>query len=231
MNDIEREREIIRVHRLQREAQLKMSKRRRFIISIAAVVLLVLAGLVIWQIWRAATGRNIDLASIASPAWVDQDYIDMDGHARDGSTMAGVRDIAIHYVGNPDTTAKANRDYFNQPGVDVSSHFIVGLEGEVVQCLPLNEKSAATNQRNADTISIEVCHPDESGKFSDKTYQSLVKLTAWLCEELRLDGDNLIRHYDVTGKLCPLYYVEHEDAWQQLKRDVDARIAADGAEE
>lgn len=39
MNDIEREREIIRVHRLQREAQLKMSKRRRFIISIAAVVL------------------------------------------------------------------------------------------------------------------------------------------------------------------------------------------------
>lgn len=231
MNDIEREREIIRVHRLQREAQLKMRKRRRFIISIAAVVLLVLAGLLIWQIWRAATGRNIDLASIASPTWVDQDYIDMDGHARDGSTMAGVRDIAIHYVGNPDTTAKANRDYFNQPGVDVSSHFIVGLEGEVVQCLPLNEKSAATNQRNADTISIEVCHPDESGKFSDKTYQSLVKLTAWLCEELRLDGDNLIRHYDVTGKLCPLYYVEHEDAWQQLKRDVDARIAADGAEE
>ena len=131
-----------------------------------------------------------------------------------------MKDIAIHYVGNPDTTAKANRNYFNTPGVEVSSHFIVGLEGEIVQCVPLDEKSAATNQRNIDTISIEVCHPDETGRFNDKTYASLVKLCAWLCQQLDLDETHLIRHYDVTGKSCPLYYVVHEDAWAQLKKDV-----------
>ena len=70
-----------------------------------------------------------------------------------------------------------------------------------------------------DHSGIEVCHPDDTGKFSDKTYASLIKLTAWLCEQLHLDGQDLIRHYDVTGKLCPLYYVEHEDAWTQLKND------------
>ena len=38
--------------------------------------------------------------------------------------------------------------------------------------------------------------------------------------------ETVIRHYDVTGKLCPLYYVEHEDAWQQFKADVDTAIRA-----
>ena len=38
--------------------------------------------------------------------------------------------------------------------------------------------------------------------------------------------EDVIRHYDVTGKLCPLYYVEHEDAWQQFKADVDTAIQA-----
>ena len=163
--------------------------------------------------------ESIDMGAIPCPSWIDQQFIDLGG-GRDGAKIDRVKDIAIHYVGNPDTTAKANRNYFNTPGVEVSSHFIVGLEGEIVQCVPLDEKSAATNQRNIDTISIEVCHPDETGRFNDKTYASLVKLCAWLCQQLDLDETHLIRHYDVTGKSCPLYYVVHEDAWAQLKKDV-----------
>ena len=34
----------------------------------------------------------------------------------------------------------------------------------------------------------------------------------------------MIRHYDVTGKLCPLYFVEHEDAWETFKSDVQTRL-------
>ena len=42
----------------------------------------------------------------------------------------------------------------------------------------------------------------------------MVELTAWLCREFRLDPEeDVIRHYDVTGKLCPLYYVEHPEEW------------------
>ena len=96
----------------------------------------------------------------------------------------------------------------------------MGLEGEVIQCVPLDEKSSATNDRNGDTISIEVCHPDKTGKFNNKTYRSLVKLTAWLCDRYHLDENDVIRHYDVTGKECPLYYVKHPDAWKQFIKDV-----------
>ena len=34
----------------------------------------------------------------------------------------------------------------------------------------------------------------------------------------------MIRHYDVTGKICPKYFVEHEDAWEQFKADVKVQI-------
>ena len=71
-------------------------------------------------------------------------------------------------------------------------------------------------------MSIECCHPDSSGKFTDATYQSLVRLSAWLESQLDLRERSIIRHYDVTGKLCPLYYVENESEWNQFKEDVAA---------
>ena len=157
---------------------------------------------------------------IEAPSWVDVQLIDIDGAARRGEHLDGIKNIVIHYVGYPGTTAKQNRNYFNNPGVDVSSHFVVGLQGEIIQCLPLKEKSSASNWRNNDTISIEVCHPDSTGRFNETTYKSLVKLTAWLTDLCDFDEDSIIRHYDINEKLCPLYYVENEDAWLQFKKDV-----------
>ena len=113
----------------------------------------------------------------------------------------------IHYVGNPGTTAKANRNYFEslssgETETYASSHFIVGLEGEVIQCIPLTEIAYASNIRNEDTVAIEVCHPDETGAFSPAAYQQVVELTAWLCRTFDLDPDtDVIRHYDVTGRI------------------------------
>ena len=154
------------------------------------------------------------------PECIDQQLIQINGHARRGEKLGKVKNIVVHYVANPGTSAQQNRDYFNNDDTTVSAHFLVGLEGEVIQCVPLDEKSSATNDRNGDTISIEVCHPDKTGKFNNKTYRSLVKLTAWLCDRYHLDENDVIRHYDVTGKECPLYYVKHPDAWKQFIKDV-----------
>lgn len=145
-------------------------------------------------------------------------------YSRPQTATDKITGIVIHYVANPGSTAEQNRSYFeglkDSHETYASSHFIVGLEGEIIQCVPTSEVAYASNDRNHDTVSIEVCHPDETGKFNDATYDSLVELTGWLCEYLEVPVDNVIRHYDVTGKLCPLYFVEHEDAWEQFKDDV-----------
>ena len=193
---------------------------KRFFRFILLLVLLVVG----WHVYQneiIPREKVFELAATSAPDWVDQQIIKVDGDSRRGVMLEGVRNIVIHYVGNPGTTAQQNRDYYASRSSEVSSHFVIGLKGEVIQCIPLHEKSSASNHRNKDTISIEVCHPDESGKFTDAAYQSLVKLTAWLCEVCDLDSNDVIRHYDITGKQCPLYFVTHEDAWKKFLQAVD----------
>lgn len=175
-----------------------------------------------------AGGISLDIQTLALPDWVEVRPLTVNPYSRPCVAMDSIQYIAIHYVGNAGTTADQNWSYFeglkDTHVTKASSHFIVGLEGEVISCIPLNEMSYCTNQRNVDTISIEVCHPDAGGQFTPATYQSVVQLTAWLCKTFGLTQDNVIRHYDVTGKICPKYYVEHEDAWVQLKADIGAAL-------
>lgn len=211
-----------------RRKWLRKRRRRRFF-CILFVLALCIGGAIIFMKQQAL--QNACEAEM--PEWVTPAYISYHTSARTGEKLAAVRGIVIHYVGNPGSTAQGNRDYFDSPTTEVSAHFVVGLDGEILQCLPLYEKSAASNQRNIDTISIETCHPDETGQFNDATYAALVRLTAYLCERFSLDTDDVIRHYDVTGKLCPLYYVEHEEAWEKLRADIGEAIRdlqADGSD-
>ena len=134
-------------------------------------------------------------------------------------------------LANPGTSAKQNRNYFeglkDQSGsktVSASSHYIIGSDGTILQCIPLDEVAYGNYPRNDDTVSIECCHPDSDGRFTDATIKSLIRLTGWLCRELSLNEKHIIRHYDVSGKNCPKYYVEHQDAWRTLKKKLAAGI-------
>lgn len=145
-------------------------------------------------------------------------------YSRPQMPLSEVNGVVIHYTANPGTTGWDNQHYFenlkDSRSTKASSHFIIGLDGTIIQCIPLDEIAYASNERNEDTISIECCHPKENGKFTDATYESLVKLTAWLAGEYNLKSEDIIRHYDVTGKICPKYFVEHEDAWEDFKGEV-----------
>lgn len=199
------------------------SKKRKHLAPVLLAVVLTAAAVAagFWAVDQILPALRVQkLVRAEVPEWVDVQLISTDGHSRRGDKLDGVQDIVIHYVGNPGTTAQQNRKWYENPESTVSSHFIVGLEGEIIQCVPLDEMSSATNWRNSDTISIEVCHPDETGAFSDAAYASAAKLTAWLLDTCGLDEEHVIRHYDVTGKACPLYFVEHEEAWEQFKADV-----------
>ena len=148
------------------------------------------------------------------PSYVSYEPIVKNEYSRPGTYLSEINGIVVHYVANPGTTAAQNRSYFNGLAISgetwASSHFLIGLEGEVLQLIPLDEIAYCSNDRNANTISIECCHPEADGKFTDETYGSLVALVSDLCREYGLDPlKDIIRHYDITGKMCPLYYVEH----------------------
>ena len=216
-----------RMTRKRRRAQV-----RRRILGTAGVVILCVLGLTFGIRRLAGIGQRgpVDIqADTTSVQWegappINVELLTPNEWSRPQIALEQIDGIVVHYTANPGSTAQQNHDYFeglkDSQSTKASSHFIIGLDGEVIQCIPSSEWAYASNDRNRDTLSIECCHPDESGQFTDATYQSLVQLTGWLCHRFDLSAEAVIRHYDVTGKDCPKYFVEHEDAWVQFRQNV-----------
>ncbi len=167
---------------------------------------------------------------------IDEQLLTVNEWSRPGTKCDEITAVVIHYLGNPKTTAQENHDYFEslkdtdewlEEGIirkrDIiymSANYVIGIDGEIIECVPPGEIAYASNSANSYSVSIEDCHVDETGKFTNATYKSLVKLTAYVVDMYDLGRDDILRHYDITGKDCPLYFVEHEDAWEEFKDDV-----------
>ncbi len=213
---------------------MRRRKTRRCVLIISGAAFSILLVCVIITLFRQKRAEEtMNRQKVLPKITIDTKLIKKNKYSRPGIELGKVNDIVVHYTANPGTDAEDNRNYFNnlprlnqnkQTPVYASSHFVIGLEGQIVQCSPLNEMAYASNDRNSDTIAIECCHPDKSGKFNSLTYRALVELVSYLCIRYDLDEEDVIRHYDVTGKLCPLYFVKHEDAWETFKGDVEQKL-------
>lgn len=238
-NEIRIKEEERRRYEERRERRRKRLRRQRRIrLTIMLAVPLVMLGVIFLthHVIKNQTEEEevmvYDIKYVAMPPDYQVELLDINEYSRPGTALPQVNGIVVHYTANPGTTAEQNRSYFQNlkdtGETYASSHFVIGLDGEIVQCIPCNEIAYASNERNEDTIAIECCIPDETGKFNDATYQSLVELVTWLMGRYDLTTEDVIRHYDVTGKACPKYYVENEDAWLQFKEDLLTYIDTNG---
>lgn len=232
------------VHRIKGTQMRKEERQRQlFVRLVTAFLILVASIMIIVTIVTVQKNKTTEEEKqtevivtkyVADQPELDVELLTVNEYSRPGAALEQVNGIVVHYTANPGTTAIQNRSYFENLAetheTKASSHFVIGLDGEIVQCIPCNEISYASNDRNSDTISIECCIEDETGKFNGNTYESLIKLTTWLMGRYDLSVDDVIRHYDVTGKECPKYYVEHEDAWEQFKQDLLDYIEENGIE-
>mgnify|MGYP002240965473 CR=1 FL=1 len=133
-------------------------------LGLLALVLLVIVG-----VTRHQKNKAVSADSLVTLSEVDENRPELDvelltvnPYSRPGTALEKVNGIVIHYTANPGATAIANRNYFENlkdtHTTKASSHFVVGLEGEIVQCIPTAEIAYASNDRNSDTISIECCY-------------------------------------------------------------------------
>lgn len=232
---------------LRRERMIRRRKRHRRILLIKMAILIcmiVMAGglsILLYKLVTSLKGteevaqtinRMVDTKEnrqkVLKPN-ITEDFLSVNPYSRPGESLPQVNNIFVHYTANKKTSAAQNRSYFENLGktkeTSASAHFIIGYEGEIIQCIPLDEIGYAVVGRNYDSVSIECCYLEENGEFTKETYDSLIWLCAWLLQEYNLSPQDILRHYDEGGKKCPLYYVEHEDAWKQLLRDVGNRVS------
>lgn len=212
----------------RRRKRRRLSKRGRYaaIVGIAALVLFITLLVVAGTRRQKAEKQTVSEKTYPDITF-DVRFLDPNPFSRPQLALKKVHAIVVHYTANPGVDAVANRNYFNnlpkanerkQKKTYASSHFVIGLDGTIVQCIPLEEMAYASNDRNSDTVSIECCHKKENGKFTAQTQAALIQLCTYLCIKFDLTEENLIRHYDVTGKICPKYFVEHPDAWETFKK-------------
>lgn len=164
-------------------------------------------------------------------------------NARPGKIIVP-KGVVIHWTANPNTgaDAMANRHYFNKPTTAASTHYIVD-DKQIVRCLPETEMGyhvgAKSYKRDAlarlssypnnCTIGIEMC-VNADGRFP-VMYQKTVELVVHILKRYGWGVDKLWRHYDITGKTCPAFFVADQEAkmyrglsadeaWKRFKEDV-----------
>jgi N-acetylmuramoyl-L-alanine amidase len=179
---------------------------------------------------------------------IQRDLLTVNPFSRPGKRLSDVKALVIHWTGNAGSSAKQNRDYFQSLGGQsldhasaryASAHFIVGISGEAVQCIPSEEMAYHAGAKkylpealgrlghypNNCTIGIELCHPEPDGRFALETLNAATELCALLCVQTGLNPlSDIWRHYDITGKDCPRWFVERPEAFEEFKRSVVSAV-------
>jgi len=150
-----------------------------------------------------------------------------------GKRVQVVAWLVIHYVGALGDAMQNAAYYGTTPGIKASAHYFVGhaedgadIWGSVPEdcvashCGRTDNKYKHPTCRNANSIGIEMCchqRPDGTWYFDPETVDRTVELARDIMARYSIDADHVLRHYDVTGKICPAPFVNNETAWEQFK--------------
>lgn len=149
---------------------------------------------------------------------------------------ADIKYIVIHYTANKGDTAFNNIKYFHNNAVKASAHFFVD-EDNIYTSVPIGDTawhcggglqgkgghSWFGKCTNNNSIGIEMCLIDKSGNVRKGTMLKAVELVRYLMNEYSVPHENVIRHWDVTGKNCPAPFVGNNNVyWEDFKNRIES---------
>ena len=136
--------------------------------------------------------------------------------------------IVVHFTATL-ASARNNATYFSRnEGQGASAHYFVDdITPEIYQSVAEGDTAwhAGDWQMNCRAIGIEVVSAGED--FSDVEVEKLSWLVQRLMDKYGIGASGVIRHYDVTGKLCPAPYVA-ASKWAALKAAITGGVVSGG---
>ena len=146
-----------------------------------------------------------------------------------------IKYIVIHYTGNDGDHDESNGNYFKNNVVKASAHYFVDDDSITISVPELFtawsvggtkwKDCAATGGgtmygkiTNTNSISVEMCDTQRNGTLmaTEKTMANTAELVKELMKKYNVDADHVYRHFDVTGKHCPAYFM-NAYAWAEFK--------------
>ena len=156
-------------------------------------------------------------------------------------SLSAIKYIVIHYTANDGDTDENNGIYFKNNDVDSSAHYFVD-DDSATQSVPDNYiawhcggglqgsggHSFYKKCINTNSIGIEICDDVKNGIIypSAKTIENVIELTKTLMKKYNIPKSNVIRHYDVTGKKCPAYWVDDSKWKSEFLNKLDGAAAS-----
>lgn len=136
--------------------------------------------------------------------------------------------IVVHFTATL-ASARNNATYFSRnEGQGASAHYFVDdITPEIYQSVAEGDTAwhAGDWQMNCRAVGIEVVSAGED--FSATEIEKLGWLVRKLMAKYGIGASGVIRHYDVTGKLCPAPYVV-ASKWAALKAAITCGAASGG---
>ena len=137
-----------------------------------------------------------------------------------------IRKIVVHYTGT-EASAHNNLLYFSRSSAGASAHYFIDKDGTLRQSVSEGDTAwhAGHWATNLCSVGIEVV--SGGADFTEAQINTLASLVADLRSRCGVSADNVIRHYDVTGKLCPAPYV-NASKWAALHARICGGAASGG---
>ena len=138
--------------------------------------------------------------------------------------------ICVHYTGQAGTDADKLALFYknvaagmfpDKPNSWTSTQYIIGMNGKIIRIIPDNEIAYAASGKNNGTLHIEVCYSKAGGEFEEASIEALRELVQYLMKKYGIPAEKVLRHYDLTGKYCPWFYVD-ENRWAALHEYITA---------
>lgn len=145
----------------------------------------------------------------------------------------GVKYLVVHYVGATGDAGENARYYGTTKGLKASAHYFVGHGASPEVWASVAEKDTAwhcggkkyvhPDCRNDNAIGVEICcHKAANGTwyFDPETLDAAVELCQDIVRRHNIPPERVLRHYDVTGKVCPEPFVRDPGAWADFIRQL-----------
>ncbi|WP_235851666.1 peptidoglycan recognition protein family protein [Heyndrickxia camelliae] len=175
-----------------------------------------------------------------------EDFVKINEYTRPNLKLLGVKGIVVHYTATPGATAKNERDYFNGTCITAkryaSAHLFVD-KNEARLIIPLDEVAYHANEKacrvsklsastsyykgggaNLTSIGVEMCI-EKDGSLHPDTLKRTIQIVTELCKKFNLNQNDIYRHYDITGKNCPAFWVSNPAGFTSFKKDIGACLS------
>ena len=160
--------------------------------------------------------------------------------------LSTIKYIVIHYTANDGDTAISNAKYFANGSRGASAHYFVdsknivqSVKDDYVAWAVGGNKYDDTTKtgggkfygkcNNNNSLSIEICDDIKNNAIypTDSTINNIIELVRTLMKKYNISINNVIRHFDVTGKKCPMYWCgdsQKNAKWQDFKSRLEEKV-------